>query len=57
MQNTRSRLEQRLARLLATAPPSAMAPTSADAAADEFRVDFGYLSEADQRRLDASIRH
>jgi len=47
MQNTRSRLEARLERMLATTPPptARTAPVSA-------RIDLIYLTEDDQRRLD-----
>ncbi len=51
MQNTRSHVEARLERMLATTPPTAerTAPTSA-------RIDLVFLAEDDQRRLDQSIR-
>jgi hypothetical protein len=51
MQNTRSRVEARLERMLSATPPPAArtAPTSA-------RIDLVFLTEGDQRRLDQSIR-
>jgi len=51
MQKIRSRAEARLARLLATTPPPAVGT-----AAEKVQIDFVYLSEADQDRLDNSIR-
>lgn len=50
VKNTLSRLEKRLARLLATTPPSAR-PSTGPA-----RIDVVYLSEADQDRLDRCLR-
>ncbi|NYI47936.1 hypothetical protein BJ993_005082 [Nocardioides aromaticivorans] len=50
MKNTLSRLEKRLARLLATTPRSAR-PSTGPA-----RIDVVYLSEADQDRLDRCLR-
>ena len=51
MQKIRSRAEARLARLLATTPLPA-----AGTSAEKVQIDFVYLSEADQDRLDNSIR-
>lgn len=51
MQNTRSRVEARLARMLATTPPQATRTSPASA-----RVDLVYLTEDDQQRLDETIR-
>lgn len=50
--STPSRLEQRLARLLATTPPPDAGRNLSQPAV---RVDFVYLSEADQGRLDDTI--
>lgn len=51
MQNTRSRLETRLARLVAAAPPpTAPRPTG------HTKIDLVYLSEEDQERLDSRLR-
>lgn len=51
MQNTRSLVEARLERMLATTPPPAerTAPMSG-------RIDLVFLSEDDQRRLDQEPR-
>lgn len=51
MKNTRSRLEKRLAQLLATTPPLAARP-----APGQPRIDLVYLSGADQDRLDTCLR-
>ncbi|GAA4127498.1 hypothetical protein GCM10022215_38020 [Nocardioides fonticola] len=51
MQNTRSRVEATMARMLATSPPPV-----AHASAASARVDLVYLTEDDQRRLDETIR-
>ena len=50
--STPSRLEQRLARLLATTPPPA---AGRNLSRPGVKVDFVYLSEADQHRLDDTI--
>lgn len=50
MQNTRSRLEVRLERMLATTPP----PTACTSPTTP-RLDVVYLTEEDQRRLDQSV--
>lgn len=53
MNSTPSRLEQRLARLLATTPrPSGRR----NALQPKAKVDFVYLTEADQDRLDDTVR-
>ncbi|WP_157550776.1 hypothetical protein [Nocardioides jensenii] len=51
MQNTRSRLEKRLAQLLTTTPPLAARP-----APGQPRIDVVHLSLADQDRLDMCLR-
>lgn len=51
MKNTSSRLETRLAQLLATTPPVAARHT-----AEHRKVDLVYLSPADQERLNNSLR-
>lgn len=51
--STPSRLEQRLARLLATTPPPAVACNPSQT---KGRVDFVHLTEADQDRLDDTTR-
>jgi hypothetical protein len=51
MQKIQSRAEARLARLLATTPPPV-----AGTAAEKVQIDLVYLSDADQDRLDNSIR-
>ena len=51
MQNTRSRVEARLARMLATTPPQVTHTSPASA-----RVDLVYLTEDDQQRLEETIR-
>lgn len=51
MQNTRSRLEKRLARLLTTS-----APFAARTAPGQPRIDVVYLSGTDQDRLDRCLR-
>lgn len=51
MQNTRSRLEERLAKLLAATPPLA-----ARRAAEHTKVDLVYLDEETQDRLNSSLR-
>ncbi|MEV5003930.1 hypothetical protein [Nocardioides sp. LML1-1-1.1] len=51
MQNTRSRLEKRLAQFLATTPPSDAHPATGQA-----RIDVVYLSGDDQDRLDRCLR-
>ena len=51
MHNTRSRTEARLERMLATTPPP-----SAQASRKSIRIDFVYLTEDGQRRLDESLR-
>lgn len=50
--STPSRLEQRLARLLATTPPPVAGP---NLSRPGVKVDFVYLPEADQDRLDDTI--
>ncbi len=52
MNSTQSRLEHRLARLLASTSP----PTVPSASQPKAKVDFVYLTEADQDRLDDAIR-
>ena len=51
MQNTRSRVEARLARMLATTPPKLPRKSPASA-----RVDLVYLTEDDQHSLEETIR-
>ncbi|WP_158305602.1 MULTISPECIES: hypothetical protein [unclassified Nocardioides] len=51
MQNTRSRLETRLAKLLAATPPLAARRT-----AGHTKVDLVYLDEETQDRLNSSLR-
>ena len=51
MQNTRSRLEKRLAKLLAATPPLA-----ARHSAGGTKVDLVYLAEETQDRLNSSLR-
>ena len=51
MQNTRSRLEKRLAQLLSTTPPLAARDT-----AGHIKVDLVYLDEETQDRLNRSLR-
>jgi hypothetical protein len=51
VQNTRSRLETRLARLVAATPP-----LTASNRAGRSKVDLVYLSEEDQERLEARLR-
>lgn len=51
MQKTRSRLEERLAQLLAATPPLAARHT-----AEHSRIDLIYLDEEDQDRLSRSLR-
>jgi len=51
MQNTRSRVEARLARMLATTPPPLTRTFSVSA-----RFDVVYLTEDDQQRLEETIR-
>lgn len=51
MQNTRSRLEKRLAKLLAATPPLA-----ARHSAQGTKVDLVYLEEETQDRLNTSLR-
>jgi len=51
--STPSRLEQRLARLLATTPPPTVRRNPSQPKA---KVDFVYLTEADQDLLANSIR-
>jgi hypothetical protein len=51
VQNTRSRLEKRLAQLLATTLPLAARPTPGQPL-----IDVVYLSGADQDRLDRCLR-
>ena len=51
MQNTRSRLEKRLALLLAATPPLAARHT-----AGHPKVDLVYLVEETQNRLNSSLR-
>jgi hypothetical protein len=51
VQNTRSRLETRLAQFLATTPPP-----DAHLAKGQARIDVVYLSGADQDRLDRCLR-
>ncbi|MGE3412858.1 MAG: hypothetical protein AB7L91_11605 [Dehalococcoidia bacterium] len=53
MTSTPSRLEQRLERLLATTPPPTVRPNPSQSKA---KVDFVYLTEADQDLLTDSIR-
>lgn len=57
MQNTRSRLEKRLAKLLAATPPlAATAPLAARHTAGHTKVDLVYLDEETQDRLNSSLR-
>jgi hypothetical protein len=51
VQNTRSRLEKRLAHLLTTTPPPAARHT-----AGHTKVDLVYLDEETQNRLNSSLR-
>ena len=51
MQNTRSRVEERLARMLATTPPKLTRTSPASA-----RVDLVYLTEDDRQRLEETLR-
>ncbi len=51
MQNTRSRLEKRLAQLLAATPPLAVRHT-----AGHTNVDLVYVDEETQDRLNRSLR-
>lgn len=52
MENLRSRVEQRLARLLTTTPP----PTPGAATEATPRIDFVYAGETDRSRLEDSVR-
>lgn len=49
---THSRIEQRLARLLAATPPPTV---GSNLSRPRAKVDFVYLTEADQDRLDETI--
>ena len=51
MQNTRSRVEARLARMLASTPPPPARRSPASP-----RVDLVYLTEDDQQRLEETLR-
>jgi hypothetical protein len=51
VQNTRSRLEKRLAKLLAATPSLAARHTAGDT-----KVDLVYLDEETQDRLNSSLR-